>query len=502
MRSNIEYFTHVTLNTGHVYKAYSDKVDRRLYFRLQSLVREAQKPNGVEILPHIHLYITAEDDAYVATACLMVDDMRCPLISSMGSLVDDLDLWESFYSSSAIPLPSAVCTPVKAPYIVDRIDVPRDDVPEFWTMSGDLFQCIAWALLAPEQIRPLVSDLNQEDAIPPMRLMKDINRRWPNAWRELRDQMPTFRSMYSIPDWCIIPVMVPTAAYAVKIGATSEAQLRPDFCWLMCVASMYLWRAGKGLYRFTEELYEELIHQEMDGELNYEIFCHLPEWAVYVETPGLTFDTEPLDGFIAHLDYNLMSNQRELQFLMFEKGEPYPRTIALPLKGGTVQDAINAMDEYDKEWFGDGVQIKKKATTEQLRREFSSILQLLIYLCCDNRDTPPIQHPKFRMRRSGAVDSPKEIKTWDVGVRVSKAIRSYSKQTETSARTYGTHASPRPHIRRAHYHKFLTGPRGSERGYVVHWIPPLPIGMKWDVESNTPVVIHESDKPQNTTTDE
>ena len=95
------------------------------------------------------------------------------------------------------------------------------------------------------------------------------------------------------------------------------------------------------------------------------------------------------------------------------------------------------------------------------------------------------------MRASGAVDAPKDPKIWDVGERVAKAIRKFNadvRPTETSSGN--THASPRPHIRRAHYHTFLTGPKDGERSRVVHWIPPLPIGIKWDEETQTPIVIH------------
>jgi len=43
----------------------------------------------------------------------------------------------------------------------------------------------------------------------------------------------------------------------------------------------------------------------------------------------------------------------------------------------------------------------------------------------------------------------------------------------------GTHARPRPHIRRAHWHGFWIGPklRPTERRMDVRWMPPLPVGV-------------------------
>lgn len=53
-----------------------------------------------------------------------------------------------------------------------------------------------------------------------------------------------------------------------------------------------------------------------------------------------------------------------------------------------------------------------------------------------------------------------------------------------------THASPRPHIRSAHWQACWTGPRKAgfpERKPVLRWIPPIPIGMDWKRELPTNV---------------
>ena len=52
----------------------------------------------------------------------------------------------------------------------------------------------------------------------------------------------------------------------------------------------------------------------------------------------------------------------------------------------------------------------------------------------------------------------------------------------------GSHASPRPHVRSAHWHTYWTGPRDAVfplRKPVMRWIPPLPIGMDWKREMPT-----------------
>ena len=80
---------------------------------------------------------------------------------------------------------------------------------------------------------------------------------------------------------------------------------------------------------------------------------------------------------------------------------------------------------------------------------------------------------------------------WDVGVRISSAICSFARQqkNDNAGSREGTtpisHASPRPHVRSAHWQTYWTGPQNAvfpDRKTVVHWIPPLPIGMDWKIE--------------------
>ena len=110
---------------------------------------------------------------------------------------------------------------------------------------------------------------------------------------------------------------------------------------------------------------------------------------------------------------------------------------------------------------------------------------LLLYLCSDEPDMPEIEHPQKRRRLSGSIRPPEAPRVWDVGVRISTAIRNYRARdvkhswSETEGEDHG-HASPRPHVRSAHWHTYWTGPREAvfpDKKPVMRWIPPLPIGM-------------------------
>ena len=124
------------------------------------------------------------------------------------------------------------------------------------------------------------------------------------------------------------------------------------------------------------------------------------------------------------------------------------------------------------------------------------MLQLLFYLCSDEPDIPEIEHPQKRRTLSGGVRAPGEPRVWDVGVRISNVIRRYKNGNSGYQRNEnaepGSHASPRPHVRAAHWHTYWTGPRDAkfpERKPIVKWIPPIPIGMDWKHELPTNIKV-------------
>ena len=175
---------------------------------------------------------------------------------------------------------------------------------------------------------------------PPDRWIREVNRRYPNLWIDLRkvyeDPGKMIRPnsggielLQSVPDWCIMPTFFPFLVMTDRYG---ELFYMTHMDELMTLGSTYIWRCSKGIYRFAPEIYQALISQPLTGDLPMECLHHLPEWAVYIETPGLSYERHPMEGFIAHLDYNLFSRSTDLQFAMFLEGREEPRMVALPLE--------------------------------------------------------------------------------------------------------------------------------------------------------------------------
>ena len=330
----------------------------------------------------------------------------------------------------------------------------------------------------------------------PDRWIRELNRRYPSLWADLRkgydDPIRILRPgsggielMNSVPDWCIMPTLFPFLLLTAKYGEPFYLTHMDE---LMTMASTYIWRCSKGVYRFAPEIYEALVRQSLTGNLPQECLYRMPEWAVYIETPGLSYERVPMEGFIAHLDYNLFSRGVDLQFAIFRKGILNPKMIALPLGEGTLLDAMDRVDRVDEMFAGHMSNIRYVGSRDEYRQTFSSMLQLLLYICSDEPDMPEIEHPQRRRRLSGGVRAPEAPRVWDVGVRISAAIRRFSGHLKADPAsiendvTAGSHASPRPHVRSAHWHTYWTGPRDAVfplRKPVMRWIPPLPIGMDW-----------------------
>ncbi len=160
---------------------------------------------------------------------------------------------------------------------------------------------------------------------------------------------------------------------------------------MMTLASTYIWRCSKGIYRFAPEIFSALTAQPLASDLPTNILYLLPEWTVYTKTPGLTYERHQMEGFIAHLDYNLFSRNVALQFAMLLQGREMPKMVALPLGSGSLSDAMDRVDQTDDMFMGHTEQKRYIGSRDEYRRTFSSMLQLMLYLCSEGPDLPEIE---------------------------------------------------------------------------------------------------------------
>lgn len=317
---------------------------------------------------------------------------------------------------------------------------------------------------------------------------------YPGAWRELDDmRQERGTSLPDWPDWCFLPL---AASYAVVSGGGDNRvplHLLGDVGRLAALAA---WRPTQGIYRFDSTLYSALIDTPLTGDLPCEVLRHLPEWCVYIETPGYAWMGTTLHGFFAHLEYDPEAGGREELRLLIDADDAL---VPVPVHLGPwpLEEAVaRAMDVSRTYAAAQGTTLPDgvtRATTETV----APLLSLLLYLCAeeseigDGQARPAMPRPRRTKRgwRLFPADKPTQ---WDVGVRLGAALRRAYRQQETGQPEIDPatgRTRPRAHIRRAHWHTYRHGP-GRELARL-RWLPPIPVNV--DDLDRLPAVVRPVD---------
>ena len=309
----------------------------------------------------------------------------------------------------------------------------------------------------------------------PIQHLNKISKKYPNGWSQINmfrtskgDDLPDW------PDWCFLPF----AAWAaiVSEGRNLTMQQAGD---ISILAALGTWRYTQGIYRFDNELYKELIKTEINSDLPSDLFFRLKEWCVYVDTP----ENPDFYGFFAHLEHDIKTGAPELRLLIDYEDSLTP--IILHLGDWSVEKALGKSIQTS-------IEIQKNQnfpsalinTTEQ----FSPILiesqskiakqciSLLLYLCSEEPDIDPVDnvYPKNpipkKIKNSFKFFPPNKPKMWGIGNQIGKQLR----DTDVLHIDNDEHSSPKAHIRRAHWHGYWLGQRGSQnKKFIYKWISPI-----------------------------
>jgi hypothetical protein len=108
-------------------------------------------------------------------------------------------------------------------------------------------------------------------------------------------------------------------------------------------------------------------------------------------------------------------------------------------------------------------------TTKSL---FAVGVMLTMYACSDEPDLIDVT-PPASLRANGKFKG-SNLEIHDLGIRIGAALRTHR---TASGNATGTGNPVTPHVRRAHWHRFWTGPRDGERTLVLRWLPPIPVNL-------------------------
>lgn len=302
---------------------------------------------------------------------------------------------------------------------------------------------------------------------------------YPGAWRRCDVfRAGRGRDLPNWPDWCYLPL---SAWYAIVSADAGVDRLTPTLAGdVGRLGAIGTWRLTQGVYRFDPALFADLIGTPVAGDLPHEILYRLPEWCVYLETPGMMLDGQTLYGFFAHLEHDVNTGRLELRLLL--DGEADLRPIPLHLGAWTLGESIARMADVSRiHALGAGVAIPAGFAGE-VRGQVEPLVSLLLYLCSRNAEIGdgsriPGNPAPVRTKRGWRLFPADQVRTWDVGVSLGAALRRAYHASETARG--GTHAGPRGHIRRAHWHGYWLGGRAAPeaRTFDLRWMPPIAVNL-------------------------
>lgn len=325
--------------------------------------------------------------------------------------------------------------------------------------------------------------------------VETLSHDYPECWAQL-DMFRAAKGAPDLgtwPDWCYLPM---AAAYAVvSQGGAMPAGRAGD---VARVAALAAWRMTQGIYRFDPAVYDAMRATPVAGDIPHSVLYRLPEWCVYIETPGMRVGDAPLHGAWAHLEHDMGNGRAELRLLLDMDARLLP--IPLHLGAWPLSESISRMMDTSA-----GIALARggapvpRELAGPLHEVAEPIVSLLLYLCSQAAEIesgqrrPSNPEPK-RTKRGWRLFQADRPTTWDVGVRLGTALRRAYQAEQTGQG--GEHAGPRPHIRRAHWHTILSGPRlrddGSaippaERRADLRWMPPIPVNV--DDAGELPAVV-------------
>jgi hypothetical protein len=291
------------------------------------------------------------------------------------------------------------------------------------------------------------------------------------------------------PNWCEFPAEAILSLLMFNSKAKNKSDEASTDYNELSMQSLYaalVWMQTKTVYRFDPDLFKELSNSTEDDGIPTEILLRLPFKSVFVEVDIKMID-QVANGFFAWLNYDPKLKAPELHLHFIDKSNN-TLPLVLPLNGGSVSNSIKS---YFKRLIANTdntireiSEMRLSETGELVSDMATSAVNALLYLCADNTDLIP--RSSSRRDRPGHI--PKEHSTWDVGVRIGAALRKYrdAPAESTLSRTVEDRHAPRPHMRRAHWHHYWTGPRTGERKLILRWLHPVLVGTDGDL----PTVVH------------
>ncbi len=330
----------------------------------------------------------------------------------------------------------------------------------------------------------------------PNAYMGQMGRKYRRIYRALYRQHSESRHLW--PGWCFVPTPVIRRQLGAIVGTDLDAaiDLIRDTPF---IAGLAAWRVTKGVYDFHPAMLEALWNSPIDGELPIDMFQYLPEWCVYIPVDP---PRDGIRGFFAFVDDDVEDWFQHKLILLVDQDEALVE-VEIELKPGA--DILAAMPLFSGYNISGGLsqpRVQPRLMTDAerqnaiplVRNVVTPLVSLVMYLCvrtveltsASGGESRPSNPSVNRSGRGPVFDTPTETRKWDVAYRMGAALQRGREAADRESDSVPTvRAKMRPHIRRAHWHRYWTGARNEpdNRNLLARWLPPIPIALDDDPDS-------------------
>jgi hypothetical protein len=190
-------------------------------------------------------------------------------------------------------------------------------------------------------------------------------------------------------------------------------------------------------------------------------------------------------GWFVHLEWDVNTGRTELRVMMDLGDALVP--IAIHLTHPTMNLCLkDAAEESMRQAQAHALAVpNQQSLVPELATRIAPIISVTLYLCSTaaeiqdrkRRKDQPIR-PRPKKVKGGFREFPAPgPSVWEVGYRIGASLRAAWQKKEAGE---GIHAGPRPHVRRAHWHSYWTGPQDKpeRRKIVLKWLSPILVNVE------------------------
>jgi hypothetical protein len=302
----------------------------------------------------------------------------------------------------------------------------------------------------------------------PQIFLTQAAKRYPGCWNALEQWRNNIVTDPNVPAYCFVPSTFCDMALHQILGSRNYSMHD-----VYCLTGLAAWRVTQGIYRFNDDLYNELVQMEV-GALPADVLNKLPEWCIYLE-----LKEDWATGAFVYIDRNMNGGLEQLSILLVTGEGDFERLVPyfIPLSG-SLMDGILKQKEFIEQHFAKTGRAAPEYKVKSVFKCLSSIASMALYICCVNADISgtPVRPKAVKTKRGPRWFPPDKPTMWEVGYRVGpvlgRSLRLASEREQELGR-----AGVRPHVRRAHHHHYWVG-TDENKEKILKWLSPIFVNVE------------------------